>query len=81
MEYPKERYKTLDQIETITLQTPKGSSVALTDVADSHFADSPASITRPVSYTHLELKPAAPGSSHLTACIRHKELEKEVGQA
>ena len=46
VEYPKERYKTLDQIETITLQTPKGSSVALTDVADIHFADSPASITR-----------------------------------
>ena len=29
----------------------------------------------------MELKPAAPGSSHLTACIRYKELEKEVGQA
>mgnify|MGYP003254784077 FL=1 len=29
----------------------------------------------------MELKPAAPGSSHLTACIRYKELEKEVEQA
>ena len=28
-----------------------------------------------------ELKPAAPGSSHLTACIRYKELEKEGEQA
>ena len=46
VQYPKERYKTLDQIETITLQTPKGSSVALVDVADIHFADSPSSIAR-----------------------------------
>lgn len=44
--YPKDRYRTLDQIETITLQTPSGSSVALTDVAEIHFADSPASISR-----------------------------------
>ena len=44
--YPKDRYRTLDQIETITLQTPAGSSVALTDVAEIRFADSPASISR-----------------------------------
>ena len=29
----------------------------------------------------MELRPAVPGSSHLTACIRYKELEKEVEQA
>lgn len=44
--YPKDRYRTLDQIETITLQTPSGSSVAITDVAEIRFADSPASISR-----------------------------------
>ena len=46
VEYPKDRYKTLDQVESITLQTSSGKSVALTDVADIRFADSPASITR-----------------------------------
>lgn len=46
VQYPKDRYKSLDQVETITLQTPSGTSVALTDVADIHFADSPSSITR-----------------------------------
>lgn len=29
----------------------------------------------------MKLEPAAPGSSHLTACIRYKELEKEGEQA
>ena len=46
VEYPKDRYRTLDQVESVTLQTPSGRSVALTDVADIRFADSPASITR-----------------------------------
>ena len=46
VEYPADRYKTLSDIETITLQTPTGSFVALTDVADIHFADSPAQIER-----------------------------------
>ena len=61
VEYPKDRYRSLDQVESVTLQTPSGRSVALTDVADIRFADSPASITRQdkqyrvtaVSYTHL----------------------------
>ncbi|MGN0372530.1 MAG: efflux RND transporter permease subunit [Enterocloster sp.] len=44
--YPEDRYKTLDRIAMITLQTPSGSYVALTDVADIHFADSPAEIER-----------------------------------
>lgn len=44
--YPEDRYKTLNQLETITLQTPTGSAVALTDVADIRFADSPATIER-----------------------------------
>ena len=46
VEYPKDRYRSLDQVESVTLQTPSGRSVALTDVADIRFADSPASITR-----------------------------------
>ena len=46
VEYPKDRYRSLDQVESVTLQTQTGKSVALTDVADIRFADSPASITR-----------------------------------
>lgn len=46
VEYSRDRYKSLDQVANITLQAPDGKSVALTDVADIHFADSPASITR-----------------------------------
>lgn len=46
VEYPADDYKTIDQLEGIMLTTPTGSSVALTDVADIAFEDSPSSITR-----------------------------------
>lgn len=46
VQYPDDRYKTLDQLESLTLQSQGGRSVALADVADIRFADSPASIAR-----------------------------------
>ena len=46
VEYPKGEYETLNQIKGIVLMTPTGSSVALTDIADVNFKDSPLSITR-----------------------------------
>ena len=46
VEYPQDEYKTLDQLEGIVLMTPTGASVALTDIADISFKDSPLSITR-----------------------------------
>ena len=46
VEYNKDRYKTLAQVQNIVLQTPTGGAVALTDVADLVFEDSPATIRR-----------------------------------
>ena len=46
VEYDKERYKTLSQVQNIVLQTPTGGAVALTDVADLVFEDSPSTIRR-----------------------------------
>lgn len=46
VEYPADDYKTIDQLEGIMLTTPSGGTVALTDVADIVFEDSPASISR-----------------------------------
>ena len=46
VEYPEDRYETLDQVKSITLTTGSGGSVALTDVADVRFEDSPSSIRR-----------------------------------
>ncbi|MBS6952657.1 MAG: efflux RND transporter permease subunit [Enterocloster asparagiformis] len=46
VEYDKDRYKTLAQVQNIVLQTPSGGAVALTDVADLVFEDSPATIRR-----------------------------------
>lgn len=46
VEYAEGEYKTIDQINSIVLATGNGSSVALTDVADVKFVDSPASIVR-----------------------------------
>lgn len=46
VEYPKDEYDTIDKLQGIVLTTNSGSSVALTDVADIGFKDSPTSITR-----------------------------------
>lgn len=46
VEYPKGEYATLDQLKGIMLMTQEGKSVALSDIADVTFKDSPLSITR-----------------------------------
>lgn len=46
VEYPRDEYDTIDKLQGIVLTTNSGSSVALTDVADIGFKDSPTSITR-----------------------------------
>lgn len=46
VEYAPDEYRTLDQLEGIVLTNPMGASVALTDVAQISFKDSPQSITR-----------------------------------
>lgn len=45
-EYPEEEYRTVPQVEQIILKKPSGGSVALTDVAEVYFRDSPASISK-----------------------------------
>lgn len=46
VEYAPEEYQTIDQLKNILLATPAGTSVALTDIAEITFKDSPLSITR-----------------------------------
>ncbi len=46
VEYPKEEYETLDQVKGIVLPTATGASVALTDIGEISFQDSPLNITR-----------------------------------
>lgn len=46
VEYPKDEYDTIDKLQGIVLTTNSGSSVALTDVSEIGFKDSPTSITR-----------------------------------
>lgn len=46
VEYDRSRYETIDQVRGIILPTQTGSSVALADIADIVFEDSPSSITR-----------------------------------
>lgn len=45
-EYPEEEYRTVDQVKGIILTRPSGGYVALTDVAEIYFKDSPASISK-----------------------------------
>lgn len=45
-EYPEEEYRTVPQVEQMILKKPSGGLVALTDVAEVYFRDSPASIRK-----------------------------------
>ncbi|SFS21729.1 efflux RND transporter permease subunit [Enterocloster citroniae] len=45
-EYPEEEYRTVDQLQGIILSKPSGGYVALADVAEIYFKDSPASISK-----------------------------------
>lgn len=46
VEYPAEEYDTIDEVRGIMLMNPSGASVALSDIAEIRFEDSPQSITR-----------------------------------
>lgn len=46
VEYPKGEYDSIDQVKGIILNTPGGGSVALADIADIYFKDSPQNIVR-----------------------------------
>lgn len=46
VEYPDGEYDRIDQVKGIILDTPSGGSVALTDIADIYFKDSPQNIVR-----------------------------------
>lgn len=46
LEYPEEEYRTIDQLKGIILNTASGGYVALTDVAEIYFKDSPSSISK-----------------------------------
>lgn len=46
VEYPDDSYDTLDKVEGIMIPNSAGGSVALTDIADIGYEDSPSTITR-----------------------------------
>ncbi len=45
-EYPEDEYRTVPQLERMLIQTSSGRSVALSDVAEINYKDSPASISK-----------------------------------
>ncbi len=46
VEYPDGEYERIDQVKSIVLDLPSGGSVALADIADIYFKDSPQNIVR-----------------------------------
>ncbi len=46
VEYPKDEYDTIDKLQGITVYSPTGSAVALSDIAEIGFEDSPSSISK-----------------------------------
>ncbi len=45
-EYPEDQYRTVPQLERMILKKPSGGSVALSDVAEIYYKDSPSSIEK-----------------------------------
>lgn len=45
-EYPEDEYRTISQLKDVILSKPNGGYVALTDVAEIYYKDSPASISK-----------------------------------
>lgn len=45
-EYPEDEYRTVNQLSDVILSKPSGGYVALTDVAEIYYKDSPASISK-----------------------------------
>ena len=45
-EYPEDQYRTVEQVKQIILTKPSGGKVALSDVAEIYFKDSPSSISK-----------------------------------
>ncbi|MFQ7179614.1 MAG: efflux RND transporter permease subunit, partial [Hungatella sp.] len=45
-EYPEDEYRTVSQLKDVILKKPAGGYVALTDVAEIYYKDSPASISK-----------------------------------
>ncbi len=45
-EYPEDEYRTVPQLERVLITTPSGRSVALSDVAEVYYKDSPSSISK-----------------------------------
>lgn len=46
VEYPDGEYESIDQVKGIIIRTPQGGAVALSDIAEIYFKDSPQSIVR-----------------------------------
>lgn len=46
VEYPKDEYDTIDELQGIVVYSTTGKSVALSDIADIRFEDSPSAITK-----------------------------------
>lgn len=46
VEFPSDRFETITDLEGMTLVGPSGMQIALSDIADIEYSDSPASITR-----------------------------------
>jgi multidrug efflux pump subunit AcrB len=80
VEYPKEMYDTIDELQGIVLKNNAGGSVALTDVADIVYKDSPSMIRR-----YNKQYQATITGDYLTSDKREKDemdnlLKKEVVQ-
>lgn len=78
VEYPSDEYDTIDKLQGIVLTNNAGGSVALTDVAEITFKDSPASITRKDRQYEVTITGDVPTSDPRELDAIEKKLYDEV---
>ena len=84
VEYPAEDYDTIDEVEGIMLMNASGASIALNDIAEIRFEDSPQSITRTARQYQVTISAdytdaANPDLMANRATIYKEVVEKNLG--
>lgn len=75
-EYPEDQYKTVPQLERIILKKPSGGYVALSDVAEIYYKDSPSSIEKEDKSYQITI-PADYADSSSSAAVK-TQIDNEV---
>ncbi len=78
VEYPAEDYDTIDEVEGIMLMNTSGASIALSDIAEIRFEDSPQSITRSDRQYQVTISADYTEAANPDLMVNRNNIYKEV---